>query len=111
MNQRNYARNLKTNAYVFFDAGSLPPNHVKEHPEQWALWERPDSVIAFRLIGEGTDDYCMMFGHIPKACKFCRGPQSHLINRNLSTFGTKENPSPAYLAQERERVHNERSRS
>lgn len=101
MNQRNYARNIKTGEYVFFDADCLPPNHVKETPQLWAFWKRPNSIIAFRQIGESLDGYCVWFGHTPKACKHCRAPGSKLINPKIPTYGTKDNPSPAYLAQQR----------
>lgn len=70
----NYARNIKTRAYIFFDKFFIVPN-----PAQWVAWFPVLTQPEVRVIGENTVDYCARLDHKVKACAYCKKGISPLL--------------------------------
>lgn len=66
----NYARKIATGKYVFF--ATDPPPEVAEQPALWAVWVPIPHMPRVHVIGESSDHYCRLNGHITKLCASCR---------------------------------------
>lgn len=72
----NYARSRRTDEIVFFNdfVGELP-ELLHMNPNNWVLWRRRHlGHNQFRVVGETSDEFCILNNHEPKLCKACKTP-------------------------------------